>query len=63
MNEYLVDVNKMGLKTIIIEANSKDEALEKVIEEWGEENIIIPPHESDCQERIDSIKAENQCGW
>lgn len=56
--EYLADVNKQGLKTIIVEATSEDEALRKLIEEWGEDNIIIPPHESDCQERIEAVRGE-----
>ncbi len=56
--EYLADVNKVGLKTIIVEATSEEEALEILIEEWGEDNIIIPPHKSDCQERIEAIRAE-----
>lgn len=62
-NEYLADVNKQGLKTIVITADSEEEALDKAIEEWGEENIIIPPHESDCLERIDSVKNENRSVW
>lgn len=55
---YLADVNKMGNKTIIVEATSEDEALKKIIEEWGEGNIIIPPHESDCPERLEAIRAD-----
>jgi len=55
--EYLADVNKVGLKTIIVEATSEEEALEILIAEWGEENIIIPPHESDCPERIEAVRA------
>ena len=55
---YLADVNKMGNKTVIVEATSEDEALAILIEEWGEENIIIPPHESDCPERIEAVRAD-----
>jgi hypothetical protein len=56
--EYLADVNKLGQKTVIVEATSEDEALEILIEEWGEDNIIIPPHKSDCQERIEAVRSE-----
>ena len=48
----------MGNKTVIVEATSEDEALAILIEEWGEENIIIPPHESDCPERIEAVRAD-----
>jgi len=56
--KFLCDVKKLGLKTIIIEAKDEDEALKIAIAKWGEENIIIPPHESDCPERIDSIESD-----
>lgn len=55
---YLADVNKVGNKTVIVEATSEDEALAILIEEWGEENIIIPPHESDCPERLEAVRAD-----
>lgn len=42
--------------------DSEEEALNKVIEEWGEENIIIPPHKPDCLERLQSVKDENTVG-
>jgi hypothetical protein len=56
--KFLCDVNKPGLKTIVIEAKSEKEALEIAIAKWGEENIIIPPHESDCLERIESVEQD-----
>lgn len=62
MTKYLADVNKQGLKTIVITADSEEEALHKAIEEWGEKNIIIPPHKPDCLERLQSVEDENTVG-
>lgn len=56
-NKFVADVNRLGLKSVIVEASSEEEALNKLIEEWGEENIIIPPEPVVSQERIDSIES------
>lgn len=55
--KYIADVNRQGLKTIVVEASSPEEALDKLIQEWGESNIIIPPHLPDSQEQLDSIES------
>jgi hypothetical protein len=39
--EYLTDVNKLGQKTVIVK---------------GEDNIIIPPHKTECKERLDAAR-------
>lgn len=61
MNEqqqkYVADVNRLGLKSVVVEASSPEEALEKLIEEWGEENIIISPAPAVSQEQLDSIES------
>ncbi|MEG4273827.1 MULTISPECIES: hypothetical protein [unclassified Microcoleus] len=56
-NKFVADVNRLGLKSVIVEASSEEEALNKLIEEWGEENIIIPPEPVVSQEQIDSIES------
>jgi hypothetical protein len=55
--KYVADVNKFGCKTIIVTAFSPEEALAKLEEEWGAENIIIPPQLPVSQEQIDAIEA------
>lgn len=57
MTKYIADVNKLGLKTVVVDASSEEEALNKLVEEWGENNIIIPPHLPDSQEQLDSIES------
>ncbi len=59
VTKYIADVNKMGLKTVVVEASSEEEALGRLIQEWGENNIIIPPHLPESQEQLDSIES----GW
>lgn len=61
MNEqqqkYVADVNRIGPKSVIVEASSSEEALEKLTEEWGEENIIIPPSPALSQEQINAVES------
>lgn len=59
MQKYISDVNRQGLKSVIVEASSPEEALDKLIKEWGEENIIIPPEPAISREQVDSIES----GW
>lgn len=55
--KYIADVNRLGLKSVVVEAFSSEEALKKLIEKWGEENIIIPPAPAVSQEQIDLIES------
>lgn len=55
--KYVADVNKLGLKTIIVEAFSPEEALAKLEEDWGAANIIIPPQLPVSQGQIDAIQS------
>ena len=55
--KFIADVNKFGCKTIIVKAFSAEEALAKLEEEWGAENIIIPPQLPVSQEQIDAIES------
>jgi hypothetical protein len=57
MTKYIADVNKLGNKMIVVEASSEEEALEKLEQEWGEENIIISPQLATSQSQVDSIES------
>lgn len=55
--KYIADVNRLGSKTVVVEAASEEEALAKLVAEWGEQNIIIPPHLPTSQAQLDSIES------
>lgn len=59
MTKYVADVNKLGCKTVIISANSVEEAYFELIKAWGKENIISEPELPQSQAQIDSI----ECKW
>lgn len=59
MTKYVADVNKLGCKTIVVEADSEEEAYEKLCETWGKENVISEPELPQSQAQIDSI----ECKW
>ena len=55
--KYVADVSRQGLKTVVVEASSREEALDKLTKEWGRENIIIPPQLVNSQEQVDAIES------
>ncbi|MEG4286279.1 hypothetical protein QUB68_24420 [Microcoleus sp. A006_D1] len=57
MPKYIADVNRQGLKTIVVEASSEEEALDKLEKEW-EGKIIIPPHLAQSQQHLEAVESE-----